>query len=339
FYMQRTLDRGLSWESLWFPTCNEDPYPSLCGGSEIVTNHTRGEVTYVLGASYPDPNLYRLEGTGEVLVSPGHGPAKLLIHPDDPMHVYSTFGERGFSESIDGGSTWTPVDQGLPTGEPVAIFMRRDRPEVFQFVYADGSIHRSLDAARSWELTSTLDVGTSSITRATWDPSSGHVFALTGDGRLLSTWPVDSADLPRGPVSIHYATDRRALLVGTSRNGLFERPLRVLPVVPRSEIAAEPSRDPVSGSTRQVLSLSPNPTGGPLRVRLEGLDARPARLDVFDARGRLVRRLLGRSDHSGSTSVEWDGRSEVGDLVPSGVYFVRLASGDLTEVRKVTVIR
>jgi hypothetical protein len=297
-------------------------------------------VTYWLGEWYSTPGLYRVDGgASAVLVSPGHGPAKLVIHPGDPHHIYSTFGARGFSESLDGGSTWTPVDQGLPAGEPAAIFMRRDRPEVFQFVYADGSIYRSVDAARSWELTNTMDVGASSVTQVTWDPGSLHVFALTRDGRLVSTWPVDSADLPPGPISIHYSTDRRVLLVGTSRNGLFERSLRVLPVWARPEIAPEPAREPDSGSKGPVLSLSPNPTDGLLRVQLEGLDARHARLDVFDACGGLVRRLLDRSNQPGSISMEWDGRSEVGDLAPSGVYFVRLESGDLTEVRKVTVVR
>ena len=66
---------------------------------------------------------------------------------------------------------------------------------------------------------------------------------------------------------------------------------------------------------------------------------RRVRLDVFDASGRLVRRLSEGFHRGGPASVVWDGRESRGDPVPSGVYFVRLASESGTEVRKVTIVR
>ncbi len=65
----------------------------------------------------------------------------------------------------------------------------------------------------------------------------------------------------------------------------------------------------------------------------------PARLEVFDLRGRRIRTLANeRQSKTGSFQTPWDLRNETGIRVPSGVYFVRLRTADKTDVRKITVI-
>lgn len=76
-------------------------------------------------------------------------------------------------------------------------------------------------------------------------------------------------------------------------------------------VAAAP---PVAG-----LALAPNPASGGLRVAWQGIRPGPARLDVYDVRGRRVRRLHGGALGSEGT-LAWDGRADSGAPVAAGVY-------------------
>jgi flagellar hook assembly protein FlgD len=77
----------------------------------------------------------------------------------------------------------------------------------------------------------------------------------------------------------------------------------------------------------RILSIDPNPTAGPSRIRFL-LDA-PAetRCDLYDLRGTLVRRLLSGSLPAGLHEIPWDGRDGRGRVVSSGLYLLKLAAG------------
>lgn len=63
------------------------------------------------------------------------------------------------------------------------------------------------------------------------------------------------------------------------------------------------------------------------------------RIDVFDVKGRLVRRLVNGRQDPGVYTALWDGRDDSGRGVQSGVYFYRLRTGTQTESRKMLVLR
>ncbi len=58
-------------------------------------------------------------------------------------------------------------------------------------------------------------------------------------------------------------------------------------------------------------------------VRLAPPEAGPARAEIMDLAGRLVRTLR-RS--AGNAPMEWNGRDDAGRMVPGGVYFVRIST-------------
>jgi len=62
-------------------------------------------------------------------------------------------------------------------------------------------------------------------------------------------------------------------------------------------------------------------------------------LRVFDATGSLVRTLVNARREPGVYSVPWDGKSEDGTELPSGVYFYRLEAGDFASTRKTVLLR
>jgi len=65
----------------------------------------------------------------------------------------------------------------------------------------------------------------------------------------------------------------------------------------------------------------------------------PVRLEVFDARGRLVRRLTDDVYPSGRHEIVWDGTDDAGAPVASGVYFARLQADRDSDVNKMMLLK
>jgi hypothetical protein len=85
------------------------------------------------------------------------------------------------------------------------------------------------------------------------------------------------------------------------------------------------------------LSLpQPNPAHGRTSVRFTLPSAMPARLDVLDVSGRVVKMLVPRGEYeAGARSAEWDGSEDGGRHAAPGVYFLRLTAGTSRVVRRV----
>jgi len=62
-------------------------------------------------------------------------------------------------------------------------------------------------------------------------------------------------------------------------------------------------------------------------------------IDVYDVLGRRIAQLYRRWVIGSAVTVSWDGRDTAGRLVPSGMYFVRARVGEVSEVRKVVLVR
>lgn len=85
--------------------------------------------------------------------------------------------------------------------------------------------------------------------------------------------------------------------------------------------------------------ISATPSTGPVRLRYDLPADGVVSLRVFDARGRLVSRLREGMEFAGSREVLWDEIGASGTAIPSGVYFVRFASGATSIVRRIVRIR
>lgn len=71
----------------------------------------------------------------------------------------------------------------------------------------------------------------------------------------------------------------------------------------------------------------PNPARGRVELALTLAAAGPLRVEIFDVRGRLVRRLLDRElQAAGPLALRWDGRDERGVEAPSGVFRARVTT-------------
>lgn len=116
----------------------------------------------------------------------------------------------------------------------------------------------------------------------------------------------------------------------------FSVPLEAAPRVTLLQNSPNPFRD----GTVILFTLPgvPAAAAGPGAASVAAGEV-TARLTIFDAQGRQVRRLVEASLPPGLHLVSWDGRDAAGAAVRAGVYFYRLEAGDRIETRKLTVIR
>jgi hypothetical protein len=87
------------------------------------------------------------------------------------------------------------------------------------------------------------------------------------------------------------------------------------------------------------LRLGPNPFNPYLRLFF-GLNERTRiRADILDVGGRRVKRLLDQELAPGKHQIMWNGRTDSGKPVSSGVYFLRFGGPAGVEVRKILVVK
>jgi hypothetical protein len=83
----------------------------------------------------------------------------------------------------------------------------------------------------------------------------------------------------------------------------------------------------------------PNPASGSTTVRFSLDRSGQVRLLVYDAQGRVLRRLIDGRRDAGTQAVVWDGLDAAGHSVPSGVYFYRLDAGSRSATRKLILMK
>lgn len=83
----------------------------------------------------------------------------------------------------------------------------------------------------------------------------------------------------------------------------------------------------------------PNPFNPATAIRYSLKEAADVRLDIFDASGRLVRKLSGGFQEPGEKTVLWDGTGDSGRPLPSGVYFCRIDTRIYKHAIKMVLLR
>jgi hypothetical protein len=83
----------------------------------------------------------------------------------------------------------------------------------------------------------------------------------------------------------------------------------------------------------------PNPSRGGTLISYDLPVESQVSLKVYNLSGQLVRTLVAGKEKAGYRQVSWDGRSEVGSHVASGVYFYRMETGSFAATKKLVVVR
>jgi hypothetical protein len=89
-----------------------------------------------------------------------------------------------------------------------------------------------------------------------------------------------------------------------------------------------------------LYAAEPNPfaaSGGTL-LRFQLPRAGAVQLDLYDAAGRHLRRLLDGARAAGPHAIRWNGRDKQGRTVASGIYFARLRTDEEQRTRRLTLL-
>jgi hypothetical protein len=89
----------------------------------------------------------------------------------------------------------------------------------------------------------------------------------------------------------------------------------------------------------RLESVGPNPTRARTSLRFSVERREHVRAEVVDVTGRRVAVLADGIFEGGSHAVTWAGVDSDGRRAASGVYYLRVAAGDVAEARAVTLLR
>jgi hypothetical protein len=98
-----------------------------------------------------------------------------------------------------------------------------------------------------------------------------------------------------------------------------------------------PRSDPPSSADDQDMHLSyasPNPFNPRTRIAYSLPANGFVKLSIYDVTGRLIERLVQTEQPAGEHVVEWDAKA-----LPSGIYFYRLEVGQISETRKMILLK
>ncbi len=133
--------------------------------------------------------------------------------------------------------------------------------------------------------------------------------------------------------------------VGLTAGNRFAVQISLLPVVPGMVLmSAEgryasvmPGTPPGLGDAGVVAA--PNPFNPQVQVWYNLPEPAHVRIDVFDVRGRHIRRLLDENRSAGSDYVIWSSDDETGQRVASGTYVLVVERGRDTVTRRVMLLK
>jgi agmatine/peptidylarginine deiminase len=92
-------------------------------------------------------------------------------------------------------------------------------------------------------------------------------------------------------------------------------------------------------SENSLGSAFPNPFSTTTQIPVFLGNRTQAKIEIVDMRGEIVATLLEGKEKEGKLVISWDGTDGQGHLVPNGIYICRLTTGEVTQIRKLVLLR
>lgn len=111
---------------------------------------------------------------------------------------------------------------------------------------------------------------------------------------------------------------------------------------PISVLTGEPGDDPSSPEIPEVTKLHqafPNPFNPNTNLRYTITEPGTVNLDIFNARGQLIRSFSQAHNAAGTFQSAWDGRDSSGRIVASGIYLCRMKTGKYQGWQKMILMK
>lgn len=83
----------------------------------------------------------------------------------------------------------------------------------------------------------------------------------------------------------------------------------------------------------------PNPFNPTTTIQYHLNNSGQVKLEIFDVTGRKIKTLINEYKSAGNYKTTWNGISDIGNIVSSGVYFYRLQAGNLAETKRMILLK
>ncbi len=106
-----------------------------------------------------------------------------------------------------------------------------------------------------------------------------------------------------------------------------------------TSVGVEPTTKPSLPDHFSLSQNYPNPINSVTQIKYALPEGYQVSLKVYNILGQLVRTLVDEGKPTGYYSIAWDGRTDSGEEVASGVYIYRIRAGGYTSSKKLVVLR
>jgi len=83
----------------------------------------------------------------------------------------------------------------------------------------------------------------------------------------------------------------------------------------------------------------PNPFNPTTLVDIHLPEKSNLNVSIFSVTGRLVNTLLNKGVQAGAYTISWSGKDQMGQTVPTGIYFMKVVSGDQIVTKKLAYLK
>lgn len=169
-----------------------------------------------------------------------------------------------------------------------------------------------------------------------WHNHVARDYVPNQSGTSVTIAPGDSVTQTRAcSLKVAWNADRCVMISWIQASGtrnVFQAGIQPITTLPVGIVEMQESE----GVPARTVTVSPNPCVTGTRFRFSARSEEEYAIDLYDASGRLVRRMAGVCSATGET-VTWDRRDDSGVPVRAGVYFYRVNAGGLRESGKIVV--
>jgi len=105
------------------------------------------------------------------------------------------------------------------------------------------------------------------------------------------------------------------------------------------EVLVSSNEDLVTVAQTRIRGNYPNPFNPSTTIHYDLAQSAPTLIEIYNAKGQLVKTLLNQTQAMGSHRISWNGLDEQGNSVSSGVYYFKLRSGKFSSSKKMVLMK
>ena len=266
----------------------------------------------------------------------------MAIHPQNSQTVYVADLKGVLYKTVDGGTNWEAVGNGLPQNSMNIISLAIDphNPEIMYAGFSNNEepggsgVYKSTDGGGSWNQSSSGMDPNTIITSIVVDPNDGRIVYTGGrwEGVFYSvdagnTWQKKNESLINHDIkALTLSDDGSVLYCGTQGSGVF-----------RLGDAQSSTDKEINLSSLRIFELEqnyPNPFNASTVIQFHLSNSDFVTLKIFDLLGQEIATLVSGHRGPGDYTINWKDNG-----VPSGIYISVLKAGKQTEKKKMMYLK